>query len=137
MKLIDKKHENAPFDVPAGLALALLATGTVEKYTDPEPKRPAPDSSWKVVREPMLCNDGANSNPCYIFARCASCQQTIQMSGPTVHRTQVFRHCGIAEPVPEEIAREYVKALREPRERQDHKIAKRQERERQQIPARW
>jgi len=137
MKLVDKSRKHPPFDAPSGLAEALIAAGTAEKYEEPAPKKLPPDTEWRVVREPMRCNDGVSFNSSYISARCHTCQQAIQMSGPTCHRTQQFRHCGIAESVPDNIAREYTKALREPLERHEEKITRRQERERQPVPANW
>lgn len=137
MKLIDKQHKHPPFDAPAGMAESLISAGTAERYVEPTPKKLAPSSSWRVVEDPMYANDGVHTYRCYILATCSTCGGAMRAAGPTAHRTQTFRHCGVNEEVPQDIRREYERILRQPVDRVEEKQRKRQERPGLLVPANW
>lgn len=137
MKLVDKQHLHPPFDVPSGQAEALLATGTVERYEEPRPRKLPPDTQWSVSREPMYASDGVHVYRAVIVAHCRTCASAARFAGPTAHKTQRFRHCGISEEVPHEIGKQYEAILREPVERAEEKAARRKERHGQLVPVNW
>jgi hypothetical protein len=82
--------------VDAGLAVEVL----------PEIDRRHPNTNWKVIDGAIV---GDYQYPPAIGYRCATCGSGAVSDGPTVHKTVQFRHCGIVEPVPQDVANEYVR----------------------------
>jgi hypothetical protein len=88
-----------PFNKPKEEAEAMIAAGLAFKYVEPQPAH-KPDAQfgvqiWAFDKQP------------YIAASCNGCGNKAQFSGPTAHKTSVFRHCGVADKIPEHIAEHY------------------------------
>ena len=91
-----------PFEIARGLAEILIAEGKVHAYAEPVAKK-NPDAKFGFNR----CQyDGEP----YITATCKGCDNRTRFTGPTAHRTQVFRHCGVTDRIPQDIAAEYERA---------------------------
>jgi hypothetical protein len=100
MKVQNITGDQQPYDVPNGLGKLLIAQGTVREYKPTAPKR-KPQTTWGI--DTYL----AGGDP-YISYKCATCGNNGRASGPTAHKTFKFVHCFITEPVPADIADEYV-----------------------------
>ena len=100
MKLVYPSSPNLPFDKSRQEGQAMIAAGIAKPWVAVAPAR-IPDSKWAV-------NVWSIDKQPYIAASCGSCGNKVQFSGPTAHRTQQFRHCGVAENAPEHIQEEYV-----------------------------
>jgi hypothetical protein len=110
MKLQDKERKHAPFDVAAGLAEALLAQGYVK--IEPEIKRPTPNAQWAArpgVRE------GDYQGPPKLFYSCSACGNlhTTESQKGTAHISAEFRHCGVVDRCPEDVAAKYQELFNE------------------------
>jgi hypothetical protein len=90
-----------PFNKPKAEAEAMIAAGLAFKYVEPVPVR-TPKAHFTVQILPQ-------SKEPYIAASCSGCSNKVQFHGPTAHKTQVFRHCGITDAVPERVADFYAK----------------------------
>jgi hypothetical protein len=104
MKLQDVEHKHPPFDVAAGLAASLLATGKCVKFVKPEPPKLFANTKWVTRRGPRV--EDYEHAPEIVYS-CSSCGNRGHMTGPTAHRTQVFRHCHTVEAVPEDVRKRY------------------------------
>jgi hypothetical protein len=88
-----------PFNKPRAEAEAMIAAGIAVAYVEPASVR-RPDAQfavhvWSLDKQP------------YIGASCSGCGNKAQFSGPNAHKTQVFRHCGVTNQIPEDVAAEY------------------------------
>jgi len=104
VKLQLKSNPRRTFDVEASLAeiLVLWPGSPVEPVPAPAPKR-VPKTSWSVNRSTF-------TQELYIHAKCATCHDVVNNLGPTAHEHK-FIHCGVAEPVPADIAEQYQRML--------------------------
>jgi hypothetical protein len=91
-----------PFEVARGLAEILIAEGKVHAYSEPVAKK-IPDAKFGLNR------DQYDGEP-YITATCTGCDNRTRFTGPTAHKTQVFRHCGVTDRIPQDIAEQYERA---------------------------
>jgi hypothetical protein len=82
---------------------ALIAAGLATEVIPTKPKL-VPRTEWAVGRGPQI---GDYEAPPYIYSYCPNCSLKQSAKGPTAHKTVVLRHCGLAEPVPAHIQREY------------------------------
>lgn len=115
MKIQDKKHEHPCFDCASGMAAGLIATGNFEQYVPPEfsldtagnkkPKLYA-NATW-VAREGKRSSDGDFRYDPEIVYSCSSCGNKGIMTGPTVHKTGKFLHCGVVDTVPKDVQQKY------------------------------
>jgi hypothetical protein len=99
MKIYYAGTPEVPFNKPRAEAEAMIAAGIAFKYVEPQPVR-KPDAQfavqiWALDKQP------------YIAASCPGCGNKAQFSGPNAHKTQVFRHCGVTDSIPEHIAEDY------------------------------
>jgi hypothetical protein len=99
MKIYYKDAPEIPFHKPRVEAEAMIAAGIAFAYVKPAPVR-KPDAHfavqiWKIDNQP------------FIAAWCNGCATKNQFSGPTAHRTSVFRHCGVTDAVPQDITADY------------------------------
>jgi len=78
----------------------MIQAGIAQPYVEAAPAR-LPDAKWAVSVWSI------DKQP-YIAASCSSCGNRVQFTGPTAHRTQQFRHCGVSENAPEHIQEQYV-----------------------------
>jgi len=91
------------------IGCALIAAGlAVEIPADV--KKPEPDAKWAARRGNRV---GDFVYPPYIQFSCGTCGQRGAMEGRNCHQTQLFRHCGVIDPVPEYIAIEFKRLLKE------------------------
>jgi hypothetical protein len=101
MKIFYAGSPEVPFNKPRAEAEAMIASGIAFLYVEPAPVR-KPDAQFAV-------QIWSNNNEPYVAASCNGCGNKAQFSGPSAHRTQVFRHCGITDQIPEDVAAEYVR----------------------------
>jgi hypothetical protein len=99
MKIFYEGTPEVPFNKPRAEAEAMIAAGIAFKYVEPIPVR-KPDANFAVQVWSL-------DNQPFIAASCNGCGNKAQFSGPTAHRTQVFRHCGITDAIPEDVAADY------------------------------
>jgi hypothetical protein len=104
MKIYYAGTPEVPFNKPRAEAEAMIASGIAFAYIEPQPVR-TPDAHfavqiWKIGNQP------------YIAASCNGCGNKAQFSGPSAHRTQVFRHCGVTDAIPEHIAEDYAERFK-------------------------
>jgi hypothetical protein len=91
MKLRLKSNPSEIFDAPRGVGLALIATGTVEAYTEPAPLV-KPEVKWNLI--------GAADRDLFFQAECNICHQGSTFAEP---RTP-FTHCGRKDFAPDDLA---------------------------------
>src|SRR5258708_21260213 len=106
MKIQAKQGDRSVFDLEATVARALIASGTHVAYVAPEPVR-TPNTTWKTGWLPAQLGFAPEPAITYCCATCMAGSRPGMMTGPTVHRTGVFRHCGVTETVPRHIAAQY------------------------------
>jgi hypothetical protein len=106
MRLVDKLHKHPPFDCASGMASALLATGTVEVYKEPE--KPISHVIKFVAREGAVVDDGRL--PPEIHWHCSICGPG-QFQGPNSHKQNVYHHPpkGFVQEVPSDVAVAFIK----------------------------
>jgi hypothetical protein len=102
MKIYYAGTPEVPFNKPRAEAEAMIAAGIAFAYVAPAPPARKPDAQFAVHRT-------TRSKQPFIAASCNSCGSKAQFTGPTAHKTQVFRHCGVTDAVPEHIAEQYAK----------------------------
>ena len=105
MKLQDIKHLHPPLDAPLGMAEALLATGTVEKYVPP------------TVEIKHICNFAVREGdriedylcPPKIVWSCSICGNG-SIEGPTAHNQKLYHRApsAFAQDVPADIATTFI-----------------------------
>jgi hypothetical protein len=100
MKIAYIASPNFPFHKPRPEAEAMIQAGIAQPFVEAAPAR-LPDAKWAVSVRSI------DKQP-YIAASCSSCGNRVQFTGPTAHRTQQFRHCGVSENAPEHIQEQYV-----------------------------
>jgi hypothetical protein len=100
MKIAYVASPDFPFDKSRPEAEAMIEAGIAKPFVAVAPAR-VPDAKWAV-------NVWASDKQPYIAASCNACGNRVQFTGPTAHRTQQFRHCGVAENAPSHIQEEYV-----------------------------
>jgi hypothetical protein len=110
MKLVDVEEKHEPFDCASGMAAGLLATGNFKQYIPPEKPQRTQDLSLAAKQGTRF--EGIWDSPFIVF-HCKTCGNTGTMSGPTCHKTQTVRCCGVNTPVPEYIAQEYATLRKE------------------------
>jgi hypothetical protein len=96
------------FDVPRGLASALLVIGDgkIREPLPPAPRVLNPKSHFSIAEN--LNSEGV---PFTIHAKCDNCKNVASCSGPTAHKTMRYQHCGTVETVPAEIAQRYARLV--------------------------
>jgi hypothetical protein len=102
MKIFYAGTPEVPFNKPRAEAEAMIAAGIAFAYVAPAAPVREPDAQFAVHRTTL-------SKQPFIAASCNSCGSKAQFTGPTAHKTQVFRHCGVTDSIPEHIAEEYAK----------------------------
>ena len=103
MKVQAKQGSKEVFDIDGKIARALIAAGTHVEYIAPEPVR-VPCTTWAAGWLPAQL--GIPREPA-ITAKCTTCSGAATLTGPTAHRTQVFRHCGVVENIPRDVSAQY------------------------------
>src|SRR6266851_1285847 len=103
MKIQAKQGNREVFDLDSKVARALIAAGSHVEYIPTEPVR-VPNTTWKVGWLPAQLGFATEPAITYCCATCMAGSRPGTMTGPTVHRTGVFRHCGVIETVPRDIA---------------------------------
>lgn len=101
MKIAYVASPDFPFDKPRPEAEAMIKAGIAKPWVE-VPSVRVPVSFWGVG------NRDVDNQP-YISASCNNCGNKVQFTGPTAHRTQQFRHCGVAENAPEHLQEEYLR----------------------------
>jgi hypothetical protein len=99
MRIYFAGSPEVPFNKPRAEAQAMVAAGIAFKYVEPSPVR-MPDAQFAVQIATF-------DNEPFITASCSGCSNKARFTGPTCHKTQVFRHCGITDQIPEDIAEHY------------------------------
>jgi hypothetical protein len=96
------------FDVPRGLAsaLRLIGRGEIREPLPPTPRVLNPKSHFSIVEN--LNSEGV---PFTIYAKCDNCKNVASSCGKTSHLTMRYRHCGVVETVPAEIAQRYSRLI--------------------------
>jgi hypothetical protein len=102
MKIINLLPNAQPYDVPRQHAEGLIAAGIAKAYVEPVAKK-IPNAKFG------LHLDQYEGEP-YITATCTGCDNRTRFTGPTAHKTQVFRHCGVTDRIPQDIAEQYERA---------------------------
>ena len=102
MKIINLLPNAQPYDLPKQQAEGMIAAGIAKAYVAPARKF-NPNAKFGLNRY------NYDGQP-YIIASCSSCGNSTHMYGPTAHTTQSFRHCGVTESIPKDIAAEYERA---------------------------
>jgi hypothetical protein len=100
MKVQNVSGNQQPYDIARGLGELLISQGTVREFK-PAINKLTPKSTWGV-------DDYLAGGDPYISYKCSSCGLNGRASGPTAHKTFKFVHCFVTEPVPADIAAEYV-----------------------------
>jgi hypothetical protein len=100
MKIYYAGTPEVPFNKPRAEAEAMIAAGIAFAYVEPAPVR-RPDAQFAVQLWKKYGNEP------YIAASCSGCGTKNQFSGPTAYKTCVFRHCGITDSIPEDVAAKY------------------------------
>jgi hypothetical protein len=109
MKIVDVAEQHPPFDVPSGLAESLIAAGTHKQFISSKPKT-IQRLTWRACRGARI--EDVLDAP-FIAYKCDGCGNNGQMSGPTCHRTQTVRCCGVSTKVPDGIAKQFVQFRQE------------------------
>ena len=109
MKLVDVAEQHPPFDVPSGLAAGLIAAGTHKQYVSNKPKT-VQRLTWRACRGARI--EDVFDAP-FITYKCDGCGNSGQISGPSCHKTQVVRCCGVSTKVPDDIAKQFVQFRQE------------------------
>jgi hypothetical protein len=100
MKIYYAGTPEVPFNKPRAEAEAMISAGIAFAYVALAPPVRKPDAQFAVHRTTL-------SKQPFIAASCNSCGSKAQFTGPTAHKTQFFRHCGVTDAVPEHIAEQY------------------------------
>jgi hypothetical protein len=121
MKLQDKERKHPPFDVPSGMAAALLTQGFVE--IEREIKRPTPNLQW-AARQGM--REGDYQSPPQIFHSCCTCgtKGWTESQKGTAHQSVEVRHCRIVDRCPGEVAAKYLELFNDWKSRSRRPVVK-------------
>jgi hypothetical protein len=121
MKLQDKERQHPPFDVPSGMAAALLTQGFIK--VEPEIKRPTPNLQWAA--RPGVREQDYQHQP-YLVCSCSTCDQrfTIDSKKGTAHISAEIRHCGVVDRCPADAAAKYLKLFNDWKSRSRRPVAK-------------
>lgn len=110
MKLIDVKELHEPFDCASGMAEGLLATGNFKQFIVPDKPKPIQRLTWRVHRGARI-QDVLDAP--FITYRCEACSNAGTITGPTCHKTQVVRCCGVTTRVPDDVAAQFANLRKE------------------------
>jgi hypothetical protein len=102
MKIFYAGTPEVPFNKPRAEAEAMITAGIAFAFVAPAVPVRRPDAQFAVHRTTL-------SKQPFIAASCNSCGSRAQFTGPNAHKTQVFRHCGVTDSIPEHVAEEYAK----------------------------
>jgi len=102
--LIRYKNNGIEKHVANEVGLGFIDAGLAEEIK-PEVDRRHPDTNWKVVDGNFVGD--FQWSPGLVY-KCATCGNGAVSHGPNAHKIQ-FRHCGIVESVPQDIANEYLR----------------------------
>jgi len=110
MKLQEPEKKDPPFDVPPGLAEALLAQGYVK--IEPVVKAAVPNAQW-AARQGV--READYQFPPYLVYSCSTCgnRQTTESKRGTAHLSAELRHCGVVDRCPEDVAAKYLELFNE------------------------
>ncbi len=105
MEVRFKTRPDKRFHLPPDVAEVLILWPGSPIEVVPLPPAPrVPQTRWSIERL-------ASTGEPYVYASCASCRQVHQVLGLNTVE-QKFQHCGVAEPPPAEILKEYTRLVK-------------------------
>lgn len=104
MLIQDKDQKFPPFHEAAAKAAYLIDTGKFVAYVEPY-RAPVPDCKFFAAPGERLED---TQWPPFIAYSCGTCGSKGRISGPS-STAQIIRHCLTAQPIPEDVCREFTR----------------------------